>query len=112
MAVAATGIRTARADGQLDPSADVATNTDASKKKEDELQEVVVTGSWIPQARAEVSTPVTVIWAEEIETKGFASVADALQHSSFSTGSVQGGVTPTAPTPSACSVWIRDTPSY
>jgi iron complex outermembrane recepter protein len=54
------------------------------------LEEVVVTGSLIPQLRAEISTPVTVITAADIETKGFVSVADALQHTSFATGAVQG----------------------
>jgi iron complex outermembrane recepter protein len=54
------------------------------------LEEVVVTGSLIPQVRAEISTPVTVITAEDIDTKGFVSVADALQHTSFATGAVQG----------------------
>jgi iron complex outermembrane recepter protein len=59
-------------------------------KKEDALDEVVVTGSLIPQARAETSTPVTVITAEDIQAKGFETVAEALQHSSFATGSNQG----------------------
>ena len=54
------------------------------------LEEVVVTGSLIPQVRAEISTPVTVITAVDIETKGFVSVGDALQHTSFATGAVQG----------------------
>jgi iron complex outermembrane receptor protein len=93
LADAGSGIRTASAAGETGPSADVATSSNSTKKKDDELEEVVVTGSLIPQARAEISTPVTVITAEQIETKGFATVADALQHMSFSTGSVQGGGT-------------------
>jgi iron complex outermembrane receptor protein len=59
-------------------------------KKDDALEEVVVTGSLIPQQRAETSTPVTVITAEDIQEKGFETVAEALQHSSFATGAVQG----------------------
>jgi outer membrane receptor protein involved in Fe transport len=59
-------------------------------KKDDALDEVVVTGSLIPQVRAETSTPVTVITAEDIQAKGFETVAEALQHSSFATGSIQG----------------------
>src|ERR1700761_5324289 len=59
-------------------------------KKDDTLDEVVVTGSLIPQVRAESSTPVTVITAEDIKDKGFETVAEALQHSSFATGAVQG----------------------
>lgn len=68
-----------------------AADTDADKKKKDDaLDEVVVTGSLIPQVRAETSTPVTVITAEDIKDRGFETVAEALQHSSFATGSVQG----------------------
>ena len=59
-------------------------------KKSDQLDEVVVTGSLIPRVRTETSTPVTVITAQDIETKGFTTIADALQHSSFATGAVQG----------------------
>jgi len=66
-----------------------ATATDKDKKDET-LDEVVVTGSLIPQVRAETSTPVTVITAEDIQEKGFETVAEALQHSSFATGAVQG----------------------
>lgn len=55
-----------------------------------ELQEVVVTGSLIPQVRAETAQPLTVISAEDIQTKGFYNIADALQRSSFATGAVQG----------------------
>jgi outer membrane receptor protein involved in Fe transport len=65
------------------------TTTTTNKKKEEELDEVVVTGSLIPQARAETSQPITVITAEEIQSKGFATVAEALQHTSFATGAVQ-----------------------
>lgn len=68
-------------------AADTATDKD---KKDDTLDEVVVTGSLIPQQRAETSTPITVITAEDIQEKGFETVAEALQHSSFATGAVQG----------------------
>jgi outer membrane receptor protein involved in Fe transport len=68
-----------------------ATTTTTTTKKSDELQEVVVTGSLIPQARVETSSPVVTITAEDLQTKGFTTVADALQHSSFATGSVQNG---------------------
>ena len=67
-----------------------ATSTDTDKKNDSALDEVVVTGSLIPQVRQETSTPITVITAEDIQQKGFVSIADALQHSSFATGSVQG----------------------
>lgn len=65
-------------------------SADTEKKDESPLDEVVVTGSLIPQVRQETSTPITVITAEDIQQKGFVSVSDALQHSSFATGSVQG----------------------
>ena len=65
------------------------TSTTSNKPKADELEEVVVTGSLIPQIRAETSQPVTVITAEDIQAKGFASVADAVQRSSFATGAIQ-----------------------
>jgi len=75
----------------------------ADTPSEDQLQEVVITGSLIPQTTKETSTPVTTISAEDIQIKGFATVADALQHSSFATGAVQGpqfvnGFTPGAQT--------------
>ncbi|MBS0580224.1 MAG: TonB-dependent receptor [Proteobacteria bacterium] len=64
----------------------------ASKKDAtgEPLQEVVVTGSLIPQTEKETSQPLTVITTDDIQKKGFASVAEALQHTSFATGSVQG----------------------
>ncbi|MDE1923602.1 MAG: TonB-dependent receptor, partial [Gammaproteobacteria bacterium] len=70
---------------------------------QEELQPILVTGSLIPQVVEQTATPVTVISAMDIQTKGFATVADALQHSSFATGAVQGpqfsnGFTPGAQT--------------
>jgi outer membrane receptor protein involved in Fe transport len=57
------------------------------------LDKVVVTGSLIPQTQLETFTPVTIISAEDLQTRGFTSVADALQQSSFATGGVQGNQT-------------------
>jgi len=54
------------------------------------LEDVVVTGSLIPQSKVETATPVTSISADDLQVRGFATIADALQQSSFSTGSVQG----------------------
>jgi iron complex outermembrane recepter protein len=67
------------------------------------LEEVVVTGSLIPQLRTETSTPALVIQAEDLQIKGFTTIADALQHSAMATGAVQGpqyqnGFTPGAQT--------------
>ncbi|WP_246120885.1 TonB-dependent receptor plug domain-containing protein [Luteimonas granuli] len=57
------------------------------------LDHVTVTGSLIPQTQVETFTPVTVISAEDIQMRGFESVADVLQQSSFTTGGLQGGQT-------------------
>jgi iron complex outermembrane receptor protein len=54
-------------------------------------EEVVVTGSLIPRAQAETATPVTVISSEDIQSHGFADIAEALQRASFSTGNKQDG---------------------
>jgi len=75
----------------------------ADNASADQLQEIVVTGSLIPQTIKETANPVTVITAEDLQTKGFASVADALQRSALATGAVQGpqfvqGFTPGAQT--------------
>ena len=80
------------------PSADTASQAKAKK-----LETVTVTGSLIPQSQIETATPVTTITAEDIKARGFTTVAEALQQSSFATGSVQGsqfsaGFTPTAQT--------------
>lgn len=57
------------------------------------LDRVTVTGSLIPQTTIETFTPVTVISAEDIQARGFTSVTDVLQQSSFATGSIQGSQT-------------------
>jgi len=58
-----------------------------------ELDKVVVTGSLIPQTQKETFTPVTIISAEDIKARGFNSVSDVLQQSSFATGGIQGSQT-------------------
>ncbi|MDR0182488.1 TonB-dependent receptor plug domain-containing protein [Lysobacter arvi] len=58
-----------------------------------ELDTVTVTGSLIPQTQVENFTPVTVIKAEDIQMRGFTSVSDVLQQSTFQTGGLQGGQT-------------------
>jgi outer membrane receptor protein involved in Fe transport len=75
----------------------------AETPTDQQLQEVVVTGSLIPQTVNETANPVTVITAEDLQTRGYSSVADALQRSALATGSVQGpqfvnGFTPGANT--------------
>jgi iron complex outermembrane recepter protein len=61
------------------------------EKQATELDKVVVTGSLIPQTKIETFTPVTIISAEDIKVRGFTSVSDAIQQSSFASGSIQGG---------------------
>jgi outer membrane receptor protein involved in Fe transport len=55
------------------------------------LEEIVVTGSLIPQAQVQLATPVSVITEQDIQAKGFADVAEALQRSAFATGGVENG---------------------
>ena len=62
----------------------------AAGAKQDSLEEVVITGSLIPRPKEETAVPTSTITAEDLRTKGFATVADALQQASFSNGSVQG----------------------
>ncbi len=60
------------------------------KKKATELQQMTVTGSLIPRAQIETSTPTVQITAEDIKAQGFQSVYEALKSSPFATGGVQG----------------------
>ena len=54
-----------------------------------ELDKITVTGSLIPQTAVETFVPVTIISAEDIQSRGFSNVAEVLQKSSFATGGVQ-----------------------
>ena len=66
-----------------------AQDTDAGKKAR-KLEAVTVTGSLIPQSQVETATPVITITAQDMKSRGFVTVAEALQKASFATGSVQG----------------------
>ena len=57
------------------------------------VDKVTVTGSLIPQSEVETFVPVTVITAEDIQTRGFNNMSEVLQKSSFATGAVQGSQT-------------------
>lgn len=74
------------------PASGLAFAQDADESKEGDdaktLEKVIVTGSLIPQTQIETATPVMVITAEDIAARGFTGVADALQKSTFATGSV------------------------
>ncbi|WP_456952676.1 TonB-dependent receptor domain-containing protein [Lysobacter sp. HA35] len=74
-------------------TATTTSSTSSDDKKTTELDKVVVTGSLIPQTDKETFKPVTVITAEDLQARGYTSVADALQQSSFATGGVQGNQT-------------------
>jgi len=60
-----------------------------SKKKETQLEEVVVTGSLIPRAQIETASPVITITTKDLDTHGFRNVYDALHTMPLATGSVQ-----------------------
>ena len=81
----------------LIPASGLALAQDATDTGEDEdvttLDTVVVTGSLLPQSQIETATPVIVITAEDISARGFTSVSDVLQESSFSVGGIQGSQT-------------------
>jgi iron complex outermembrane recepter protein len=83
---AATGnADAATAEAQTTSSENTAT------RAEKNLAEVVVSGTLIPTSSKQLATPVTVITTEDIQQKGFADIAEALQRSVFATGSIQNG---------------------
>lgn len=76
---------------------------DQEQNKPKKLKIVQVTGSLIPQAQIEGSSPVTTITAKDIEKQGFVDTYDALRSLPVANGSVQdpqftGGYTPAAKT--------------
>jgi iron complex outermembrane recepter protein len=62
-------------------------STDTKPKDDQDLQEIVVTGSLIRTTDVRAFTPVMTISAEDIQAKGFADAAEALQRISYATGS-------------------------
>ena len=60
-----------------DASSDVVVET-ADDEDEAEPEEVVVTGSRIARTQYEVAQPVTIIYGEEYENRGYTNAADAL----------------------------------
>ena len=75
----------------LIPASAVALAQESDSDRVRDLNAVTVTGSLIPQTEIETATPVMVISAEDIQMRGFQSVADVLQQASFATGGIQGG---------------------
>ncbi len=89
------------------------TSTSTAGESDEELAEVVVTGTLIPGTRVAASNPVLVVTPEELQQKGFTSVVDALQHSAISTGAVQGAQYTNSFTPGAQTLSIFGlSPSY
>ena len=72
---------------------DAANQPETASKDATNLEKVVVTGSLIPQTELETFVPVTIITAEDIRARGFSTVSEVLQKSSFATGAVQGAQT-------------------
>jgi len=89
MALASTGVF-----AQDNPS-------DSDRPNPKKLEAVTVTGSLIPQTEVETFTPTTTITSQELKARGFATVADALQQMTFSTGSIQNSQTTNTFTPGA-----------
>ncbi len=83
LAVLAFGSASAQGQSQSD-------DTQTTPAKAKKLETVTVTGSLIPQTEVETATPTITITAEDLKVRGFTTVAEALQQSSFATGSVQG----------------------
>src|ERR1044071_2967898 len=62
----------------------------AAEEDETTIDTVTVTGSLIPRRTdVETTTPLTVITADDMQVRGFTSIADALKQTSFSNGAVQ-----------------------
>jgi len=72
---------------------DASQSQPADAKNTKKLETVTVTGSLIPQTQIETATPTITITAQDMKARGFTTVAEALQQSSFATGSVQGAQT-------------------
>src|SRR5690606_23850930 len=66
---------------------------DNSAQEVTDIDKVVVTGSLIPQSEVETFVPLTVITAEDSQTRGHTNMAEVLQKSSLATGAVQGSQT-------------------
>jgi len=72
-----------------DAAQDQSTDTDTQKKAK-RLDAVTVSGTLINNAQVQTAAPIYTITSQEIKARGFNSVAEVLQSSVMSTGSVQG----------------------
>lgn len=64
------------------------------KDKAKNLDTVIVSGSLINNAQIQTATPTYTITAQDMQARGYNSVADVLQNSVFATGTVPGSQTP------------------
>ena len=72
---------------EADTQDDTEVSQDASKKAK-RLETVTVTGSLIPTAQIETSTPTFQITADDIKAQGFMNVAEALRALPQASGAV------------------------
>jgi outer membrane receptor for ferrienterochelin and colicin len=54
------------------------------------LETIVITGSLLPHRGGDQTSPVLTITSQDMQSKGFRIIAEALQHTSFATGAVAG----------------------
>ena len=85
----------------------VATMADAQEAAQDDVQEVVVTGSRIPRNESQPATSITSITAEDLEAQGFRNVFDALNEQTQNTGFTQGADYGNTFTPAANAISLR-----
>ena len=88
-------------------SSDQQSSEQAKKEKKKEAQEfetVTVTGSLIPKAQIETSSPVITITAADIQREGFKNVYEALRSLPTATGSVQDNQFTNSFTPGASTI--------
>ena len=89
------------------PSAPARGEAATQKPATASLKAFVVTGSRIPRSEKEGATPVTVITGQELESKGYRNVFDALQSQTQNTGFTQGADYGNTFTPAANALSLR-----
>jgi iron complex outermembrane recepter protein len=85
----------------------VAARADQAPPGNDDVAEVVVTGSRIPHGQAQQGASVTSISAEDLESQGFRNVYDALSTQTQNTGFTQGADFGNTFTPAANAISLR-----
>jgi iron complex outermembrane receptor protein len=90
LAALVLGYTTAHAQSAQSDTAQQSTDQTPDVTKATKLEAVTVAGSLIPQTQIETATPTVTITADQLKSRGFATVAQALQQSSNAVGSVTG----------------------